>query len=139
MLDRSCFLPLRVSSSAFRLKSAAISAGKLSLRDDPATAGFIRKMQDSTREQQAGGGLAITNNLHDAKLAEASGPEKWLALKTRVAPSATEINPASASDAGLAYSAGGQNGAPSNGAGFIGDVITIGTMSEILISSVITL
>jgi hypothetical protein len=160
------------------------------MRDDPTTDGFIKKMQDSMKEQQARGDLAIRNDLHDAKVTETSGPEKWLALKTRVAQSATEINRGLASDEGLAYSEGGldsltllnrvadksvqasfdqtngiisyhgadtgsflphvegnelaycrQNGAPSSGAGagFVGDVITIEKMSEILISSVISL
>jgi hypothetical protein len=160
------------------------------MRDDLSSAGFVKKMQDSMEEQQACGDLAARNDIHDAKVTETSGPEKWLALKTRVAQSATEINQGLASDAGLAYSEGGpdsltllnrvanksvqasfdqangiisyhgadagsflphvegnelaycrQNGAPSSGAGtsFVGDVISIEKMSEILISFVISL
>jgi hypothetical protein len=148
-------------------------------------------MQVSMKAQQDREETAVRNTLHDAKVAE-TGPEKWLALKTVVAQSASEINRGLASDVGLAYSEGGldsftllnrvsdrsvqasfdptngvischggtngvfqphvegnelayswQNDAPSNAApasvGFSGSAITVEKMSELLISSVISL
>ncbi|MGA2746842.1 MAG: hypothetical protein ABSE44_19250 [Candidatus Sulfotelmatobacter sp.] len=156
------------------------------------SADFVKKMQVSMKEQQDREETAVRDTLHDAKVAETGGPEKWLALKTLVAQSASEINRGLASDVGLAYSEGGldsftllnrasdrsvqasfdstngvischggtngnfqphvegnelayswQNDAPSNalpaGVGFIGTVITVEKMSELLVSSVISL
>jgi hypothetical protein len=156
------------------------------------SADFVKKMQDSMQQQQARGEMAVRDTVHDAKVAATNGPEKWLALKTLVAQSASEINQALGSGVGLAYSEGGldsftllnrvldrsvqasfdstnavischggtngnfqphvegnelayswQNAAPSNAApasiGFIGNDITIEKMSELLISSVISL
>ena len=153
---------------------------------------FVKKMQDSMKDQQVRGEMAVRDTLHDAKVAESGGPEKWLALKTLVAQSAGEINRGLASDMGLAYSEGGldsftllnrvsdrsvqasfdstngvischggtngnfqphvegnelayswQNDAPSTGipasVGFSGTAITVEKMSELLISSVISL
>ena len=153
---------------------------------------FVKKMQDSMRQQQARGEMAVRDTFHDAKVAETDGPQKWLALKTLVAQSASDINRGLASDVGLAYSEGGldsftllnrvsdrsvqasfdstnavischggangnwqphvegndlayswQNGTPSSGVpanvGFIGNAITVEKMSELLISSVISL
>jgi hypothetical protein len=154
------------------------------------SASFVKKMQDSMQQQQSRGEVAVRDILQDAKVAETVGPEKWLALKTLVAQSASEINRGLASDVGLAYSEGGldsftllnrlsdrsvqasfnsangvischggtngnfqphvegndlayswQNEAPAGGvaSGFTGDVISLEKMSEILISSVISL
>jgi len=156
------------------------------------SASFVRKMQDSMQQQQAHGELAVRDTLHDAKVAETCGPEKWMALKTLVAQSAGEINQGLESSVGLAYSEGGldsftllnrvagrsvqasfdatnavilchgeangtfqphvegnelayswRDAAPGGGCaahgGFIGDVVTVEKMSEILISSVISL
>ena len=71
------------------------------------SADFVKKMQDSIKQQQARGEMAVRDTLHDAKVAETGGPEKWLALKALVAQSASEINRGLASDVGLAYSEGG--------------------------------
>jgi hypothetical protein len=68
---------------------------------------FVKKMQDSMRLQQAHGEMAVRDTFHDAKVAEIDGPVKWLALKTLVARSASEINQGLKSDVGLAYSEGG--------------------------------
>ena len=156
------------------------------------SATFVKKMQDSMQQQQARGELAVRDTVRDAKVAATDGPEKWLALKTLVAQSASEINQGLESSVGLAYSEGGldsftllnrvsdrsvqasfdstnavischggangnfqphvegnelayswQNSAPSNpvptSAGFIGNAITVEKMSELLISSVISL
>jgi hypothetical protein len=153
---------------------------------------FVKKMQDSMKDQQTRGEMAVRNTLHDAKVAETGGPEKWLTPKTLVAQSASEINQGLASDVGLAYSKGGldsftllnrvsdrsvqasfdstngvischggangnfqphvegnelayswQNDPPSkavpDGLGFVGSAITVEKMSELLISSVISL
>jgi hypothetical protein len=161
------------------------------MKDDMASANFVKKMHDSMQEQQDRGEQAARKSFHDAKVAETRGPERWLALKTLVAQSASNINRGLEPVAGLAYSEGGldsftllnraadrfvqagfdatnavischgqangsflphvegnelayswQNAAPAAvaaGAGFIGDVITVEQMSEILISSVISL
>ena len=71
------------------------------------SATFVKRMQDSMQQQQAHGELAIRDTFHDATVAETNGPEKWLALKTLVAQSASEINQGLRSDVGLAYSEGG--------------------------------
>jgi hypothetical protein len=68
---------------------------------------FVKKMRDSMQQQQSRGEMAVRDTLHDAKVAETGGPEKWLALKTLVAQSASEINQGLASHVGLAYSEGG--------------------------------
>ena len=156
------------------------------------SADFVKKMQDSMQQQQARGEMAVRDKLHDAKVAETDGPEKWLALKTVVAQSASEINRGLGLGVGLAYSEGGldsftilnrvssrsvqasfdstngvischggtngnfqphvegnelayswQNDAPSNAVpasiGSIGNAITVEKMSELLISSVVSL
>jgi hypothetical protein len=161
------------------------------MRDDVTSANFVKKMHDSMREQQVRGEQAARKPFHDAKVAETAGPQRWLALKTLVAQSASEINRGFESVAGLAYSEGGldsftllnraadrfvqasfdatnavischgeasgsflphvegneltyswQNATPASAVaanvGFIGDVVTVEQMSEILISSVIS-
>jgi hypothetical protein len=162
------------------------------MKDDMTSANFVKKMHDSLQEQQVRGEQAARKPFHDAKVAETGGPQRWLALKTLVAQSASKINLGLESVAGLAYSEGGldsftllnrgadrfvqasfdatnavischgqangrflphvegnelayswQTAAPASAVaanvGFIGDVITIEQMSEILISSVISL
>jgi hypothetical protein len=77
------------------------------MRDDATSAHFVKKMQNSMQEQQARGELAAGKPLHDAKVAETGGPENWIALKTLVAQSASEINQGLKAGTGLAYSEGG--------------------------------
>lgn len=156
------------------------------------SADFVKKMQDSMQQQQAGGEMAVRDTLHDAKVAETDGPEKWLALKMLVAQSASQINQGLGSGMGLAYSEGGldsftilnrvsnrsvqasfdstngvischggangnfqphvegnelayswQNDTPSKAVpasvGFLGNAVTVEKMSELLISSVVSL
>jgi hypothetical protein len=71
------------------------------------SATFVKKMQDSMRQQQARGEMASRDTFYEAKVAETNGPEKWLALKALVAQSASEINQGMKSEVGLAYSEGG--------------------------------
>jgi hypothetical protein len=71
------------------------------------SATFVKKMQDSMQQQRARGELAVRDTVRDAKVAATDGPEKWIALKTLVAQSASEINQGLESSVGLAYSEGG--------------------------------
>ncbi len=71
------------------------------------SASFVKKMHDTLQEEQTRAEEAARKPLHDAKVTETGGPEKWLALKTLVAKSASKINLGLEPAAGLAYSEGG--------------------------------
>jgi hypothetical protein len=77
------------------------------MRDDMTSASFVKKMHDTLQEEQIRAEQATRKPLHDAKVTDAGGPEKWLALKSLVAKSASEINLGLEPAAVLAYSEGG--------------------------------